>query len=386
MEPKQIEKRLSWLDEQRIKDNDTLARLTERQNAFEENLAKEVKQLQDLSGELARLTALTTRIHQIDETLAKHRKEVSRQLAEAEKRRSEKERAIEDMRKSDQKSTAKSLDEIRAELEKFEAIEQSLGIRKDEELRLSRTMDELETKFENIDSKNEEYGRQLSTIDEGRKQDSRRVVELQSETSDLRKKSETIQGRLDSIDDRIRRTEIALSELSTSETERGEAMELWTERQELKLVEFEREWKQWSERFSEFDRKAAEFDERILSYEETYRNLKYLRKDLDDIIERLERRINEITEMQRLSDDRLKQDWTTFQADDQKRWNTYKLTADEQWRDHSRIHEKIDAKTKYIEELAEDSSNAIGTIASVDRERVLALLAILQDWASELET
>ena len=54
--------------------------------------------------------------------------------------------------------------------------------------------------------------------------------------------------------------------------------------------------------------------------EETQRAVKRSQDSFDDINRRLERRINEITEIQRLAEDRFRQEWVTFRADDQKRW------------------------------------------------------------------
>ena len=48
---------------------------------------------------------------------------------------------------------------------------------------------------------------------------------------------------------------------------------------------------------------------------------------------KLERRINEVTEMQRLAEDRLRQEWVSFKTDDQKRWTGYSLSSEESFRD-----------------------------------------------------
>ena len=87
MKPEQIEKRLSWLDEQHRKDSETIHRLTERLTAAEENLSKQSRQFQEISSETARLAGMTARIHKVDEAISKHRQDISHQFGEAEKRR-----------------------------------------------------------------------------------------------------------------------------------------------------------------------------------------------------------------------------------------------------------------------------------------------------------
>lgn len=385
MEPEQIENRLSWLDEQHRKDSETIHRLKERLTVAEESLSKQSQQFKDISSEVARLAGLTTRIHQVDEAMSKHRQEISRQLGEAEKQRTEKEKALEELRKADHRTLATQIEKLRDEIQAIDEIQQTLEIRREEEIRITRKFDAFEKSFEDLVAKDEDRARALISLEEGRKQDGRRVGELQASTSDLRIKMDNLHGGLDITEDRIRRLDVQHSDLTVSESERREVQSLWIEQQNLKLVEFERSWKEWESRFDQFDKRATDLDERMLSYEETYRGLKQMRLDLDKVLERLERRINEITEMQRLAEDRLKQEWSGFQSDDQKRWNTYKLTIDEQWREHNRTHEKLNPELEFIKENATEALRLIGEIKEMDQQRVLEIYEVLREWATEVE-
>ena len=122
------------------------------------------------------------------------------------------------------------------------------------------------------------------------------------------------------------------------------------------------------------------------TYEETYRGIKQLQKEVEAVVERLDRRINEITEMQRLSEDRAKQDWAAFKADDQKRWNTYKLTGDEQLREHGRAHEKLAKQLDLIQSNLSELGVGVASLTESREKQVLDLLGVLREWAAELET
>jgi uncharacterized protein YukE len=122
------------------------------------------------------------------------------------------------------------------------------------------------------------------------------------------------------------------------------------------------------------------------AYEETYRGIKQLHKEMEQVIERLDRRINEITEMQRLAEDRTKQEWSGFRADDQKRWNTYKLTNDEQWREHSRQHEKISKQLEDLQARLADVVSGIDSLSESQERKVLDLIGVIRGWADELES
>jgi hypothetical protein len=383
MEPEQIEKQIAWLDEQRRKDSEAITRLTERLSSAEENVSKQTMQVQELSSEIARLAALATRIHQMDEALTKHRKEVSRQLSDSEKERSKKEKTLEDLRASDEKALAKKLDDLRSDVSAIEKIEGEFDSYKEEDIRISRALDTLSKQLEDFKIQEDNRTHSMASLEEGRKKDANRVVELQTEMSELRVKADTLRGELDSAGDRIRRNEVQISELEVGDKERSESQMLWMEQQGLRFVEFERSWKLWETRFEEFERQARDLDERMLSYEETYRGLKQLSRDFDEVRERLERRIQEVTEMHRLNADRLQQEWATSQADDQKRWNTYKLTTDEQWREHSRLHEKITAQLQLIDENLADALQRLMELQEADQQRLSTMIAFLQEWSRE---
>jgi uncharacterized protein YukE len=385
MEPKQIETQLSWLDEQRRKDNETINRLTEQFLATEGRLDSQTKQLQDLSSEIARLAGLTTRIHQMDESLGKQRKDFSRQLEEAEERRTEKEKALREILKADQLALMKQVDDLRSNIEVLDEFKQALNDRREEEIRITSEVDSLEKRIEDLDAKDEARTRSIISLEEGRKQNSRRLGELQTETSEILKRIEKLRGGLDSTEDRVRRIEIQVSDLVASDNERRESQVVVLDQQNLKIAEFERIWQGWEKRLKEFEEKAVDLDERMLTYEEVYRSLKQMQRELDEVVDRLERRINEITEMQRLADDRMKQEWSSFQADDQKRWNTFKLTADEGWREHDRLHEKIVSQLQLLEENVSDLLHRLSEIQETDQQRVLEIHNLFREWVTESE-
>jgi chromosome segregation ATPase len=385
MESQQVDRRLEWLDEQHRKDAETIGRLEKRLAALEGDLAKQARQLQEAAAEATRLAALAVRINQFDDSLAKHRQEVARVLEDAEDRRTEKEKQLTQARKRDQTEVSKALSGLKAELGTLDDVRQAIDARREEEMRLSRTMDALDKAVEDLKSKDEERARSVVSQEDGRKQDLKRLAELQTEVSALRQRFDTARSTLDTVDDRVRRVEIRLSDVSGGENERRESLSLWMEQQNLRMVDFDRSAKEWGKRFEVFEKMAKELDERVLAYEEIYRALKQQREELDALMQRLERRITEVGEMQRLTEDRLKTEWATFQADDQKRWNTYKLARDELWRDHNRLHERIGKQLQSLDEGLAAALRNLTELGEAEQQRLLALLSMVRDWASDVE-
>ena len=385
MNTDQFEKRLDWLDEQRRKDSDLINHLERRLGEALESLGKQEKQIKELSSEVTRLSAVASRIHHFDDALGKQRDDFTKKLMDVEQLYAEKVRHFDDLRKKDYEELSKNSSEMRMKQNEFDKVKDSIEARKHEEIRISQELGEIEEKVERLLAKTEENTRGMHTMEEARKLDTKRMTDLQTESTELRLKIDTIRGKQDSIEDRLRRSETQIDDIAMSEASRRELTTMWEEKQELKLVGFEKQWKEWKAAFDEFQKKAVELDEKVLKYDENYRALTKARSELDKLLERLERRITEISEMQRISEERLKQEWNNFQADQQKGWNTYKLTNDEMWRDHSRTHDKMDQELQAIDEKLNEGLEVLGDLSEKSQSRVMHLLNTFKDWADEME-
>lgn len=385
METERYEKRLEWLDEQRRKDAETISRLDERLGAFQKALEGHKQQMKSIASELARVGALAPRLEAFDDALDKHRKDVSRQFDEGQKRLISRQKDLESMWKADQKQSAMSLDEIRKHLTALEEVQEGLATGQDEDRRLRSALDKVRADVEHLQEHDVQSKRVLAAMDELQAQDAKKAVEIQGGIADLTSRSDKQRGMLDTAIDRIRRLESQGDELASASDEMREAQRLWREQLASRLAEFEREWKEWAKSFADFEQRADELDERIVAYEETFRALLQLKADLKEVIERLERRINEVGELQRLAEDRLKQEWSAFKADDHKRWGGFQLASEERWKDHGRLHERLETRTESVETGLEHALQRIGDLADGSRGRVLEALAMIRDWASEVD-
>jgi hypothetical protein len=99
----------------------------------------------------------------------------------------------------------------------------------------------------------------------------------------------------------------------------------------------------------------------------------------------VERRINEITEIQRLSEDRFRQEWVTFRADDQKRWTNYTLTQEEHRNEISRQAEKQVERITQLEDALQEEQDLFQQMDEGTGKRLQSLLALVHDWVTAYE-
>jgi translation initiation factor 2B subunit (eIF-2B alpha/beta/delta family) len=122
-----------------------------------------------------------------------------------------------------------------------------------------------------------------------------------------------------------------------------------------------------------------ELEKELIELENTHRAVKQSQAALENVTERFERRINEITEIQRLNEDRFRQEWTTFKSDDQKRWSNYTLAQEEQHREINKLVESMGERLSNLEELIENIRDNIQQTGKEDIKRMQTLLSSLRE-------
>jgi hypothetical protein len=386
MELDQLVKRIEWLDDERRKDKTTIATLEERLKTLEGSVTPFPQQINELSSEISRVSITLARLDQFDASLAQIRVDSNRSVEGVEKLRGDHEREVEKVRRVELESVNKALGDVRKGLEPIPELKRGLQTRQEEDFRLGRLIEEVEQKVVETKRYDEEYKRSIRLIEESRRQDAKRLTDVTGEVTALRKRSDEQRGKIDLNADGFRRIELRLSELQAVELERRQSQAAFIEKQTLLQVERDRIWKEWQVKFDEVEKSAVGLDGQIQTLETTLRSVKRSQDALDEVTQRFERRINEITEMQRLSEDRFRQEWVTFKADDQKRWTNYTLAQEEQSREINRQFEKLTERLVLLEDLTQDVQDILHQMNEETEKRLQSMLALAHDWMSAYET
>lgn len=383
MELEQIIKRLDWLDDERRKDKTTIDALRSRLDILEAKVTPVAQQINELNAELSRIQAQLARFDQIEASISQLRVDLTRMIEGIEKARAEHDREVEKVRRSDQEALNKSLAELRKGLEPIPDLRKGIQARVEEDFRLARLIEEMEHKMLETQRGDEEYRRSLRLLEDGFRQDAKRITDLSGELSALRKRFDEQRGKVDLTADNLRKLEVRISEIQAAEGERRQAQVAFIEKQNLVQVERDRAWKEMQIRFETIGQQAANLDTQLQALENTQRSVKRSQETLDDITQRFDRRLNEITEMQRLVEERFRQEWVAFKADDQKRWTNYNLGQEETQRESGRNFEKIMERLRVLEESAQQVRDSIALATEETRKRLQALMALSGEWIED---
>jgi hypothetical protein len=385
MDIDQLSKRIQWIEDERRKERDSFALLNNRITAVEGGVSAVREQIQELTGEIIRLAAVVTRMDQFDNNLVQLRQDSRQQIEDLDKETKRREEEAEKVRRVDIKALDLTLNELRKEVEGIPKLEKSILARMEEENRLRRLIEETQQRIETLRRDEEDYTRTYRLLEDGRRQDAKRIVDLQGEVMALRKRGDDQRGQAELAIVNMRKIETRLNELVAVEAERRDAVASFLEKQTLTQVEREREWKEWQSRFEIVQRQAADVEAKLLTLDATQRDAKRAQGILEELTARVERRISEITEIQRLAEDRFRQEWATFKADDQKRWTNYTLTQEEQRGEISRQYERLDDRSTHLEDSLQEMEDIVQQANEESGKRLQSLLALVHEWTATYE-
>lgn len=371
METNQTAQMVAWLDEERRKDKALITKLEERNQSQTALLEDQTRRIQALENELVQMRQQQISANRFDETVERLRTEFNAQLEELQKRRATVDQDFKKMRDMDREALMKSIEELRQEV--IQRVDRAIQPRRTEEERLSRVATELQDYASNLSKGLEDFERSLGFLEEQRRQDARRLSDINGELAELAKKSETHQAKAELLEDLSRRNERAVTELNGTVGEFRQQRQEWNEQQALSDQQRERTMNDMLKRMDGFADDMTLFSKQVESWADTNRQMKQKLEDFDRLADRVERRLNEAAEMQRLSEERFRQEWEDFMSDDQRRWRQFTITNEESWRENEKALTEIQATMTQVNELSERQSEHLKYLNRTQQELMAAL-------------
>jgi len=385
MENEQLEKRIKWLDDERRKDKAIISELGDRLEELEAKLDTASRKQTEFDSDITRLRTSITRVDDFDNGLADFRLERKKELKDFEK-----------LTKSWINDAKKNL---RAQMQGIEAGQKSLmedykqvkdldkkmTTRIEEETRFNAVLREMEKDFGDINQQYKEYIRYSRSAKEERLKEVKRITDLQGEQTALRKRVDEMRGLMDLVNSDNQKIKNRIKELESIRRDLKKDQDSFLESAVLQNTERESTWKNWMTRFDSIEKQALDLDEQMTKLDSTHRGAKRMQDELKDLSTLLDRRVNEITEMQRLADERFRQEWGTFTADDQKRWTNYTLSQKEQSKILEREYKDRGERISILEDGMQEIEDQLGQLSSYSEAQLQGLLGLIREWAGEFE-
>jgi chromosome segregation ATPase len=379
MEFDQIGKRLEWLDDQQRKNKTELVGLGERLTSLETSVNALVQQLKTLSQGLAEITPSMARINQFDQMMTKQRTDLSKMIETVDKNTIRREQESLKLRNTELDGLRKMISQLGRTIDP-EDIYKKIQENTRENQRLNLGVQDIRKSVDEAVAQGKELVLAQKAMEEPRRQDTKRLADLQGEIASVRKRAEDAREKTTVHTDIIRNLENRINELLETETSRREEQTTFLAQQSIVTVERDRGWKDWQEKYDLFKQQASNLEVQVVALDDSIRAAKRAQETYNDLNQKLERRIAEVGEMQRLAEDRIRQEWVAYKAEEQKRWTSHSLSQEEIMRDLRKDLDKLEQKATTLDDAGQTLQDQLNQTTETTEKQLQELMNVANEW------
>jgi chromosome segregation ATPase len=349
----QLQKKIDWLDAGRREDKAFIAGFEETMANFQQTIQGLAKRITELEDDLAQTAPKTDLIAGLEEKINGVQIRTNREI---EKMGSQIHEGNASLDAQWQETILKIRQSIQDQQEEFAVIpqlEEQLEARKEEEYRLRHMIAEVDEKINQVKRDDDSWLRTINLVEEGRRKDSKRIIEMQTEVEAARKKTEQQSGKIEMLLENLRKLEVRLGEMYNNEGHRNQEQRNFFEKQSLQMVNQEREWKEVQSKFQGLVSKFEKYEKQMAKVTVVSQSLAASQETFEDNSDRIEKRIHEIMELHRINREQVLSEWATFQAEIETRLAQFIQQEEERRKDYLRkinqLHELLNESKEQLE-------------------------------------
>ena len=337
----QLTQLATWLDEEHRRDKAELIRLQQQVQRQEGELQDQTHVIRSLEERVANLQAQLKRTTQLESSLGQLKEEVVQMLAQADERRQQASRENERVRSIERDNVSRALNELRRDMQPIGELHEELALRKAEQQRMNDAMLTVQQELNSLSQDVENKLRSLSFLEDGRQQDTKRIARLQQESLEAMKRLEQMGSRLQMLEDVTQRQERDTGELKQILSQLRTSQRDFVEAQLLETEQLKRTMAEWVETLEMQSKKLDEYSARMQEYTEVFREDRHVIESVERFQELIKREQTQVSELQRLAEERQKRQLEEWQDESEKRWRKELLRWDHQWGEQSKRNQQI---------------------------------------------
>ncbi len=345
-------KELKQLQKQLQHDAAALAALQEQGQQQEQLLAQQTAQIKDLQTELAGLKDLLPQAGELERLVSDFKQELNLTL-EQRQEQWKKQRAKD---KKDRKSETESLAKHLRESLRFDG---SLEAHRADTKRLDEALLRLSRQVAALAKR----GDTSTTSGSAAPFAAHRMAELEQGALQLRTELEAQQGRLALLDAGQQK------QLGDTTQQLGNLKRAFEEARSAEAQHKQR-LTGLRQRLNDFDQSLEEWRTHKQLYEQQYQRSRQVLEKLAALQTQLTSRHNEVAEMQRIGEGRVKRQWEKWQATARDEMRNHQISTEEQWRVHERRSQELNEGLDQLAERVDAQQELVAALIDLTRAQV----------------
>jgi chromosome segregation protein len=375
MELTQATQTIKWLDEERRRDKALIAALQEQAQGREQQLAQQAAQIQELQTALAGIRGVLSQVTEFGQLVSNYRDELILQMDQREETRRKEQAESDRLRRMEYEALTVNMNRLEKELRVLPQYDEVMNALRAENQRLSETLQRQDVSVADLSKRSDDRIQAVTYLEEQRRVDNRRIVDLEQDTTELHKRIEVLAKKLPLLEDTLRKQTTRIDE-AIQETKKYEKPI-----EELRISDFQREqkMKQYLDQGEQVAREMERIRAQTQGFLEQQQLVKRALERMEIFQARLEKRQNEVAEMQRVAEDRVKRQWEEWQDEQDKQQKKRNVIIEERWRGQSQTNDEHLKRLDALQSAAELHRSQLDTLWEARRSDATNLLKAAQD-------
>jgi len=366
---------IKWLDEERRKDKATIATLQEQMQGLDRQLAQQGAQIQEMQTALAGTQSVLSQVTEFRRLVSNYRDEIVLQMDQREETRRKEKIESDRLRRMEYEALTSNLNRLEKELGILSRWEENMSAFRAETRRLSEAFQRLDVSLADLSQRSDDRVQAVTYLEEQRRADNRRISDLEQDAAELHKRIEVVNKKVPLLEDTLRKQTTRIDE-AIQETKKYEKPI-----EDLRISDFQREqkMKQYLDQGEHVSREMERVRDQTQGFIEQQQLVKRALDKLERFQARLEKRQNEVAEMQRVAEDRLKRQWEEWQDKQDKQQKKRDVITEERWREQGRTNDVHLKRLDALRSEADQHRAQLDTLWEIRRSDTNSLLKSAQE-------
>lgn len=346
MDINQISKQFQYYDEERRKDREMIMQLQGRVESLTRELDARSRYsvgveaaLSELRGQISRAMGWNSAVEQL-------RSEFLLGINRVDELRVKAERDTQRVRQLESESVMRLINETKKEIKPYARYSEEIEARKLEDARLAELIGRVQVQTLDIERRLDQPAAAIAYLEEQRRQDNRRILAVEQEIPDVKRRIDLFPPQLLLLDEAVRRKQTEIEEA----VKVLEAQSQLLENQRVSDIRRERQFAEYVETIERIKQRAEDIAAQATGFVQMREEVRRSLIDIPEFLNRMEVRINEVFELQRDSEERAKRIAEAFRDKIEKLQQEFAVAQDEKWHPRDKRISDQDERIDLIEE------------------------------------
>jgi len=331
--------------------------------------------MRDEKKEIARLNSIVMGLGKFDSTITQVRVDFNRKLDELQKERKQEEKIRDNLVDADIKSIQSLIKKTKTEL--TNEFEKKISLHQEENTRQINRLNEKEINTDEFLKTFEDIKGKLNSFNQDLRRTIKQVENLRAEVGASRGKQDEVRSKLEINLNSLRNNERRLNEIITTESDRRQVQLDFIEKQSLIQKERDRIWVEWEQQFDESSKQTLAL---LPELKKQQLDLNQSKSDFEGITQQFERRINELTEMYRLMDEKFRKEWATYRSDSEKRWSNISMVLDDKQGGYSDQFKSLKDRMVLTEDSTREMQEVLLLMSTEIQKGMQNIMKMVNGW------